>query len=169
MQELIKIRDGLISNLLVIAFLLALSAFAFSFVLRDRNATGYIMVLFGIGWLLSCYFPLHSILKPKACHMFIDAKQLSWVVADDDEQKQETRIPLNSIKELELVFPVVTGSIHSKRQHLAQVFVVTKQGISHEVPSDLYPGVYWNRIVNGIKLHVPNVLISERRETKDVS
>jgi len=161
MRPIIHIKDGLWVNLAAIAFMLALASFA---VWLDHRSHGevsiFVWVLAGI-FVLSCYFPIEDIRKPKSRLLVIEGDYLVWRIrGKEGEGFREERIPLRQIRALEFVIPKDATLRNSRLISCAELYFVTGQG-KRELPLDFFPGVYRDKIVAAIRQHVPTIQVLE--------
>jgi hypothetical protein len=140
--------------------MLALAAFC---VWIDHHFNGEVSLaawVFAVVFVLSCYFPLDNIRKPKSCTLLIEGDQLVWRVRDKEaEGVREERMPLRHIRALEFVIPKDAAARRSRLLSCAELYFVTAQGSKRELPLHFFPGVYRDKIVAAIRQHVPAVRV----------
>src|SRR5687767_5152020 len=102
MRPIIDIKDGLWGNLAVIVFMLALAVFGVWLDHRSHGEVSPIVWGFVALFVLSCYFPIDNIRKPKSCTLLIEGEYLVWRTRDKEgEGTREERLPLRQIRALE--------------------------------------------------------------------
>ena len=162
MKPIIQIKDGLLGNLATIVFMLALAALA---VWLDRRSHGEVSIIVwtvAVAFVLTCYFPIDNIRRPKSCILLIEGDQLVWRVRDQEgEGVREERLPLRQIRGLQFVIPKDSSARRSRLLSCAELYFVMTQGAKRELPLEFFPGVYRDRIVAAVQKHVPNVQVEE--------
>lgn len=162
MKPIIHIKDGLLGNLAAIVLMLALATLAVWLDHRSHSEVSIIVWALAAVFVLSCYFPIDNIRRPKSCTLLIEGDQLVWRVrSKEGESVHEERLPLRQIRGLQFVIPNDATSGRSRLLSCAELYFVTAQGAKRELPLEFFPGVYRDRIVAAIREHVPDVQIEE--------
>jgi hypothetical protein len=161
MKPIIHLKEGLLGNVAAILFMLGLSAFVLWI---DKRINGEVHTWTWIlpsVWVLVCYFPYRNIRNPKSRTLLIDGDRLVWRVRDSEGGSvREQRIPLRTIRSLQFVIPADGEVPGSHLPQCAELYFVTTQGKRH-LPLDFFPGVYRERIIAGVREHLPDVQVED--------
>ncbi len=162
MKPIIQLKEGLLSNIAAILFMLALAAFSIWLDRRSHGEVSKVAWVFAGLFVLVCYFPIENIRRPKLRTLLIEGDQLVWRVRDKEgDGVREERLPLRQIRGLQFVIPKDATARRSRLLSCAELYFVTAEGGKRELPLEFFPGVYRDRIVAAVREHVPDVQVEE--------
>ncbi|MGZ4962565.1 MAG: hypothetical protein ACXWC8_08440 [Limisphaerales bacterium] len=161
MQTIIHIRDGLWSNLALIAFMLGLAALAVFLDYRFHGEVNIVVWFFAAIFVLFCGVPINSIRKPRSRLLVIDGDYLLWRIYNRKTGAVglERRVPLSSIHGLKWVVPKHAQEGHDQMH--AQLRFITAERNSLTLPDEFFAARYRRRIETALKQKLPTVKIVE--------
>ena len=163
MKIIIQIKEGWVSNIIVILFILILSGFLIWFGITHDHLVLYISPIFCGAWLFICYTSVQNIRHPKQSSLVIVGDCLVWTVrAIESGVSQEGKVALKSIVAVEFILPKMRYEKGARNYPLARAVIVERNGRRHELPSELWPGVYQKQITTSLKESIPGIQVSER-------
>jgi hypothetical protein len=163
MRVIFKRTDSRLGNAFGILILCSLAGFILWWGwVQDR-------FLLPVGLILSVPCPYASyrlarnIRHPVTCVLGTEAGFLLWVSTRKDCDYVAThKVPLHSVRSLELIFRTDSGEGKCKDYGSADVYIADAQGTRHVLPFVLHPGIYHKRILSGIQQEVPGLKLVER-------
>jgi len=165
MKTIVDVKEGVWSSFVTILFLLGLCGV----LVWCHMALGkppLVVVVLGCGvWLFGCWILIDAMIHPKSARLAIAGDQLVWIIrALEGGQKEVIRagLPLNSIRMLEIVLPRMSGEPNARNYSIADLFVTDSTGNRHQLPTELYPGVYQKQIAETLKEVCPGIEVRER-------
>lgn len=176
MKPIIHVKEGLLGTVLVFPFILALFGFTVWCHFHLGRPNGLQTVFMCGLWLATLYFPIDALLHPKSAELLIEGNQLIWSVrAGEGADKAVTRdaVPLHWIATLEIVFPIkhsgdaIIATEISRDYSEAQLSVVGKTGERKTLPAELWPGVYYQKIVSALRERIPDLRVVEKSGSPD--
>jgi hypothetical protein len=165
MKTIVEVKEGVWSSFVTILFLLGLCAF----LIWCRMALGkppVWVLVFACGvWLFGCWILVDAMIHPKSARLSIEGDHLVWIVrALEGGEKEVVRagVPLSSIRMLEIVLPKMGGERNARNYSIADLFVTDATGNRHQLPTELFPGVYQEKIAEALKEVCPGIEVRER-------
>jgi hypothetical protein len=164
-KVIVCVKDGIVGNALAILLLAGLSGFTIWWGISHDHVVLFIAPVFCVPWLYVCYVAIRNIRSPKSSTLAIDGDQLTWTLRTvESAAGQQNSIPLHSIDSLEFVLPVKRYMNGERDYSLAELFIVDVHGNRHQLPVELFPGVYRKKIISAIEHEKPGVRVVERMD-----
>lgn len=163
-KVIVETREGVISNVIGILFLLSLCALLITLaVKRDDFILRVVTPVFCLGWLFGCYIFWDNIRNPKTIILAIDGNRLVWVLRQKKSiHDEEQGILLCSIAALEFVRKVPKYTSSGLNLSSTELLVVDVHGQHLSLPEELRPDLYRQRIIDAILAANPAVSIIDR-------
>jgi hypothetical protein len=161
---IVHVKEGVISNLICILFLLSLCVFTVFWAVTHKDTLlPFAAPFFCFAWLFVCYVCLRNIRNPKSCVLAIDGDRLVWILRTAESGKsEEGSIPLQAIETLEFVLPATRYPNNARLHSMAELYIVDVDGNRVLLPTELFPGVYRKKITEAIRQEKPTVRVVER-------
>jgi hypothetical protein len=168
-QTIVHIKDGLWSNLAVIAFSLTFAAAA---VWGDHCSHGEVSIfvwIFASIFVVFCWVPISAIRRPKSRLLAIDGSHLLWRIYDGKTKEAilERRLALSSIRALKWIVPTPADSRRGQDYSNARLVFITAERGSHTLPDEFFPAAHRRKIEATLKQRIPNVNLVEELESPD--